>query len=168
GVVLVNLRLGLVGVIPVVALDAVVEQVADIGVGVDDFQKLESLIGVRRVVGDAADRAADGVVRDDGRTPLGDGDGGAHARAPGGFGSAGPALGDRSGLVAVVFGSGGGVRVDDAALVPAAEQVQVLGDVGLLKDRDNLGFGVIVLDTHADDAGAQRVVLIGQVGRGRA
>ena len=120
------------------------------------------------VCGDAADRAADRVVREDGRAPLNSRGGGAHGRAPVGLGGAGPALGDRSGLVAVVFGSGGGVRVDDAALVPAAEQVQVLGDVGLLKDRDNLGFGVIVLDAHADDAGAQRIILVGQVGRGRA
>lgn len=59
-----------IGVIPVVALNAVVEQVTDVGVGVYQLQELQCFFGIGAVSGDAVQRAADSFIGNDGRTPL--------------------------------------------------------------------------------------------------
>ena len=117
------------------------------------------------VGGDAAQRAADGVVGNDGRAPLvGNGLFNAHVRAPSGNSGAGPALRHGGGLVSVVLRLDVGVGIDDAVLIPLMEQVQVLHDLGLLVDGNDLALGIVVLDAHGDQAGAHGVVGEGQVG----
>src|SRR5699024_608742 len=110
-VVLVNPLLGVVGVIPVVALYAVVQQVTYVGVGVYQLQQLQSLVGVSAVGRDAVDGAANGVVGDNRGAQLGGLSVNTHLATPAGDGGAGPTLSYAAGLVSVLFGLGGSVRV---------------------------------------------------------
>ena len=156
--------LGVVGVIPVLALHAVVQQVADVAVGVDQLQQFQSLLGVSAVGGDAVHGTADGVVGDDGGAQLGGSSLNTHLGTPAGDGGAGPALCYAAGLVSVLFGLGGGIGVDDAGLVPLVEGVQRSLDVFLFQNGNNSGGGVVVAHADGQQTGAHVVVLKGNPG----
>ena len=159
-----NPLLGVVGVIPVVALYAVVQQVTYVGIGVYQLQQLQSLLGVSAVGGDAVDGAANGVVGDNRGAKLGGLSVNTHLGTPAGDGGAGPALCYAAGLVSVLFGLGGSVRVDDASLVPLVEGVQGSLDVRLLQNGNNGSGLVVVANADGQQAGAHVVVLKGNPG----
>ena len=146
------------GVGEVVAFQAVVERIANLGVGVHQVQERQSLFRMLGVDGNEVHRAQHGVVGQDGGA-VGVGDQFlAHVGAPNGLGGGGPALSQEAGLVGGAFSQVGSVGVDDAGLEPFADDLQLIHHVLLLENLHNLGLLIVVAHADAAQTSAEAVI----------
>ena len=149
------------GVLPVNALLAIAQHITQGGVGVDQLQELQSLIGMLRSSADAVQRALNsgrgvvGAIDRIGDVIL------CHAVSGSPADSSGrPALASAEELTLIGLVGNVSILVDDAILEPAVQQFQLMQVVFLLQHVNNLaGF---VLDSYANSlqAGAQVVIIV--------